>query len=137
MDLAKALEELKSNPGLLDTSEGKQALLALAEEVLSRLEVLEDLAGERQTDVEELFCRLEDLESDLQTLADESGFEFDDFTTEDLDDATLEVPCPGCEALLMVHMGEGAEEVTCPECGEEFTVELDGVEEEEDHENLY
>lgn len=132
MELAEVLGKLKETPSLLDGPEGKKRLVSLLELMAERIEVLEELAGERQLDAEELYSRLEDLDDELRELSEAAGYEFGGVTSDELDDGALEMACPECGSMMLVYMTEDSEEVTCPQCGEQFTLELESAFDEEE-----
>lgn len=131
MELAEVLGKLKKTPSLLDGPEGKKHLMSLLELMVERIEVLEELAGERQLDAEDLYSRLENLDDELRELSEATGYEFGGLTSDELDDGALEMECPECGSMMLVYMTDEKEEVSCPECGAEFTLELERTFEED------
>lgn len=82
--------------------------------------------------LEELASHVEENEESINTLADRADtlldlLEDEDDEDDDLDGTPVfEVECPNCSNLLGLSEADlAAREVTCPECGQDFRIEVE------------
>jgi len=105
-----------------ESKEGKIliAIMELLDDVVLSVEDLEDSR-------DEINDYMDEIDEDLAALEEEIYEDCDCCDCDD-DDASLEVECPECDALIELTndmLSEDASEFTCPSCGEKIEIEWD------------
>ena len=119
----------------LDTEKSKEGklisvMIGILEEVGMTLEDLEDNADALGEEIDAISDDLSDVEEVVFDEDDEDDDD-DDFSCDD-DEDFFEVPCPTCNADLVIDDGvleSGI--VECPNCGDKFAIDLSDEEEDE------
>lgn len=118
----------------LDTSKKEGKVLAAMQELLAALAgTVETLEG----DIEQVYEELDAIDEDMDDL-EEVIFDLDDEDDEEEDslhdELDYELTCPKCGTVVSVDEETLLnEDICCPECGEDFHVQL--VEDDQDEED--
>ena len=98
---------------------------AIFEGIINVLDEINDSVDELAQLQDELADQVDLIDEDLATIEDEFEGDYDDEEDEDFE--YYEIDCPKCGAVVCLDEDffDNDAPVTCPECGEEFDIEIE------------